>query len=107
MTEALSINNPRPRAEAYSKRMVNLQLMAGCLLFIALVFQLVVRLQVLQVSYSLASTKTQALEADKQLRNIRLDFSKALSPEALLEKSNYRLELKRPEIENLRAINFN
>ena len=87
-----------------SNRKTDRLLISSCFLFGALLFQLMVRLEVLQTSYQLASFESEALRQDKQVRKLSFDLSQALDPAKIIEISAERLALRQPDIALLRPL---
>jgi len=72
---------------------IKLHLIAVSFLFLALLCQLVVRLNVLQTCYEIESVRVNALQYDSELRELKLKFAVLTSPEKLIVEAENRLAL--------------
>lgn len=79
-------------------------LLPGVFLFLVLVAQLSVRLQITEYSYELEQTRTEALRKDTQLRKLRLELAYVSRPQALRNEAEVRLGLVKTLPQQLRTL---
>ena len=83
---------------------IKLNFVAVSFLFVALLCQLVVRLQVLQTCYEIESVRVNALEYDSELRDLKMQFAVLTRPESLAVEAENRLALTTTNRDELRAV---
>jgi hypothetical protein len=73
-------------------------------LFIALLFQVVVRIQIIHAGYLVSEKRQRALELDRELRELRSELAVATSPRVLMTRAEKELGLTVTPPQRLRTI---
>lgn len=80
------------------------QYIAGIALFIALVFQLAVRLTVIEHGYGVEASRSEILAQDLTLRRLKLRYAELSEPQALMREAQLQLEMTRALPQTVRRL---
>lgn len=81
------------RTKNLKRRFFFRRILPFALLFISLLFQLFVRIQIIQTGYRVHNERARALELDRELRELRSQLAFATSPKQLLARAEKELGL--------------
>jgi hypothetical protein len=78
--------------------------LAALFLFVALSVQLWVRISIVSKSYDLERLRSEALQADSELRELRVVYAVQAQPTSVLNRSRVSLGLEPPQPQQLRRV---
>ena len=90
--------------ERQSRMAFAIHFVPALLLFLTLVFQLWIRVGIIEASYALESTRQSAVNKDAEVRKLRSDLAVLTSPRILAERAKKELGMILPPARSVRKI---
>jgi len=83
----------RNKPRILRKRLLVRRVIPLAVLFLSLLFQLFVRVQMIHTGYLVSEKRTKALSADRELRELRSELARATCPKVLIARAEKELGL--------------